>query len=81
MGYTLKIGEAIICTDDNLLSIAVKDEEHLGIAPAFGEGATDFRNYRSPSYRQWNNFCRQMNLLDLFYKEGGQQFLTICRKL
>jgi len=69
MGYTLKIGEAIIDFDleFNTVSVNVKDVK-LDNAPAFGE-PTDYENERWPSYIAWGEFMRNSNTEFIFKNE------------
>jgi hypothetical protein len=72
MGYTLKIGEAVIsyspydvCIDCSLVS---HDD-----APAFGE-PTDHENQRWPSYSVWADAMKALGLMNVMFNErsGGQ---------
>ena len=69
MGYTIKIGEAIVDVDYDFdyVTVDVRDEKHDN-APAYGE-PTDFTNQRWPSYSGWNEFCKDTGLYDLFYDD------------
>lgn len=72
MGYTIRIGEAILNKDEKYayISISAKKERHDS-APAFGE-PTDFTNERWPSYTTWSEFLRAVGLYELFTdKERG----------
>lgn len=72
MGYTLKIGQAIIGYDKEYESVYIDVESvNLNLAPAFGD-PSDFINERYPSYKTWHSFTKWAGLDDLFYnKEYG----------
>lgn len=67
MGYTIKIGEAVVDWQPDFVGIDAKDER-LAIAPAFGE-PTDHTNARWPSYSGWADFLRVAGLTDLFFNQ------------
>lgn len=75
MGYTLKIGEAIISWHHDLVKIDCKNIE-LPDSPAFGE-PTDRTNSRWPSYSSWANAMKKLGLMDIMFNErnGGKGYV------
>ena len=69
MGYTLKIGNAVIATYDDSISIEVESVENND-APAFGE-PTDHTNSRWPSYSSWGNFCEALDLEEVMFGDDN----------
>lgn len=71
MGYTLTIGEAVVEYDETLVRIGA-EEVFRDDAPAHGE-PTDYTNSRWPSYSNWANAMRTLDLMDVMFNErnGG----------
>jgi hypothetical protein len=68
MGYTIKIGNAVPVMPQGEDRWAVVGGESPD-APSFpGEEAS---STRSPSYTQWANFCRDVNLVSLLGERGA----------
>lgn len=69
MGYSLSIGELVVEFDNDedcpRVNCSAKIFQHDN-APAFGE-PTDTESQRWPSYSSWANFCRFVDLYDLFF--------------
>jgi hypothetical protein len=67
MGYTLKIGEAVLDfeKEESYLTINAKTVK-LETAPAFGE-PTDHSNTRWPSYSSWDEFCQSIDIHDIMF--------------
>lgn len=60
MGYTIKIGQAVLEVYGDTYIVSVEDVEHPN-APAFGE-PTDYTNARWPSYTAWSRFILEAGL-------------------
>ena len=60
MGYTIKIGQAVLEVCGDTYIVSVEDVEHPN-APAFGE-PTDYTNARWPSYTAWSRFILEAGL-------------------
>jgi hypothetical protein len=75
MGYTLKIGEAMVDWERDYVRIWAEDAQSED-APAFGE-PTDHTNSRWPSYSGWSDFAAVIGITEIMFEErnGG------CREL
>lgn len=70
MGYTLKIGEAVL--DWSVEGVGVDCESvTLPEAPACGD-PTDHTNERWPSYSVWANAMRTLGLMDVMFSERNK---------
>lgn len=71
MGYTLKIGEAIMDYTEDHVGISC-EVVTLPDAPAFGE-PTDHSSQRWPSYTAWLDAMRALDMMDVMYSDrnGG----------
>jgi hypothetical protein len=69
MGYTLKIGEAIIRYDSESVGIDCDIVRHDN-APAFGE-PTDYENQRWPSYSSWAETMKALDLIDVMFNQAN----------
>lgn len=77
MGYTLKIGEAELCWDEESVGIGCSITK-LPDAPAHGD-PTDFESQRWPSYTGWSESMKKLGLMDVMFNErnggsGGLQY-------
>lgn len=80
MGYTLTIGELEIEYDNDAEYPHVRTTARLHThedAPAFGE-PTDNESQRWPSYGSWHEFCRFVNLHDLFFNNDAREDALIA---
>lgn len=71
MGYTIRIGQAVVAPDDGgeALTVEVQKERHPE-APVFpGDEMTGNSNARRPSYAGWADFCGETGLRELFFNE------------
>jgi hypothetical protein len=67
MGYTLKIGEAVIEYNNEAVSIGCNTVKIDG-APAHGD-PTDGTNEKWPSYDAWTSFCNQVGISHVMFNE------------
>lgn len=70
MGYSLRIGEAIIDYEDDMVRIdceIVKRDD----APAYGD-PTDYESQRWPSYSAWFNAMEQLDMIDIMFNERNK---------
>lgn len=76
MGYTLKIGEAFIDFDEDLVKVNC-EPVRISSSPAFGE-LTDYTNQRCPSYSTWASAMKALGLVDVMFDErnGGAGFFS-----
>jgi hypothetical protein len=71
MGYTLRIGEAVVDKDDeDFLTTTVLKQEHPE-APALDQH-NPRKNTCWPSYSQWARFAREVGLEQLFFGDGDK---------
>ncbi len=73
MGYTIKIGQAEIRSDDldwHEYGFEVTDVE-LPEAPRIEGDVNPGKNYRWPSYSVWTDFTRDVGLYSLFFEDSG----------
>jgi hypothetical protein len=76
MGYNLRIGEAKLEYDEDLVRVdceVVKRDD----APAFGD-PTDYQSQRCPSYTCWFESMEQLGLVDVMFnrRNGGTGHFT-----
>ncbi len=73
MGWTLTIGNAVMEyePDDLYLQIVAEGMEHPD-APDHDD-TVGKRNYRSPAYTVWSEFCEDAGIFPLFYGSGWDQ--------
>lgn len=71
MGYTLKIGEAVLEYDEDYVGVNC-EVIRLDNAPAFGD-PTDYESTRWPSYIAWANAMEKLGLMDVMFNQrnGG----------
>jgi hypothetical protein len=67
MGYTLKIGEAVLSWSTDFVQVDCK-VERLDHAPAFGE-PTDHQSQRWPSYTAWHDSISALGLKHVMFDE------------
>jgi hypothetical protein len=75
MGYTIKIGEAVLDAykPDLYCRVWVRGEAH-DAAPTFpNDEMTGNGNSRSPSYTGWSEFCREAGLYGMFFGMDGRR--------
>lgn len=71
MGYNLIIGEAKVNWEPYYISITC-DVIRRDDAPAYDE-PTDYENQRWPSYSSWGNFCRNLDIEDMMFKQDWHE--------
>ena len=73
MGYNLYIGESKLESDiEEYWCRWTAKPKILKKAPFFeGDDLSNHNNSRSPSYTQWWDFCKEVNLIDVFYEDRG----------
>lgn len=71
MGYSLRIGEAVLEYDESMVGVDCEVVERDD-APAFGE-PTDRRSERWPSYIAWADAMEKLDMMDVMFNErnGG----------
>jgi hypothetical protein len=67
MGYTIRVGNAVVA-DQDVERVHVK-QTWRGDAPAFPGDYADKINERMPSYGQWEDLAKQTGLKRLFFAE------------
>ncbi len=71
MGYTIKIGNAVISgTKENFPELYASwnvQDVMLSEAPNFPNDVNNNRNERWPSYSVWDDFCKKTGLYKFFY--------------
>lgn len=65
MGYTLRIGQAVLDWHPEVIRVSVEPVT-LDYAPAFGE-PTDHTNARWPSYTSWHDFCQKLGIIGIMF--------------
>ena len=74
MGYTLQIGEACICGDDEHVRIGVIDERHE-LAPAYGD-ATDGTNTRCSSRAGWTEAMKTLGIDHVMFGQAEHGWIA-----
>lgn len=70
MGYSLRIGEAVLDWSEDMVRVdceIVKRDD----APAFGD-PTDYESQRWPSYSSWADAMRTLDMMDVMFNERNK---------